>query len=48
MLFRSILYSLLLITRQAAQLICLGCTIINSAVHVMHARMLQLLITNNQ
>ena len=29
-----ILYDLLLITRQAAQLICLGCTINNSAVHV--------------
>ena len=30
----SILYSLLLINRQTAQLVCLGCKIDNSAVHV--------------
>ena len=42
------IYSLLVITRQAAQLVCLGCKINNSAVHVIRIHTLQLLIVNKK
>ena len=44
------LYSLLLIARQTAQLVCLGYKINNSEVHVqsISVRMLQLLVVNKK